>query len=270
MQRPASLVFLLFLVAVLAAGTWVWRWKQGEQAAAPRQPAAPQPVTSASLPARPVAVAEAPPLPPDPLAARDVPAALEDLVGRKAVTSHLQLDDFPRRVVATVDNLGRSHAPPALWPLYPAGARFTVDASGGAPVIARDNASRYVPLVLLAESIDAATAAQLYQRMYPLLQREYRQLGYPDGSFHRRLMEVIEQLLATPEPQQPPRLQLVEVKGPVPSERPWVRYEYADPALENLSAGQKILLRVGLANERRLKKKLAEFRDALRKRPDTR
>jgi hypothetical protein len=76
-------------------------------------------------------------------------------------------------------------------------------------------------------------------------------------------MEVIAQLLATPEPEQPPRVQLLEVKGPIASLRPWVRYEYAEPALEELTAGQKILLRVGLVNERRLKKKLAEFRDAV-------
>ena len=34
----------------------------------------------------------------------------------------------------------------------------------------------------------------------------------------------------------------------------------SDPALEGLSSGQKILLRVGRDNERRLKAKLAEIR----------
>jgi hypothetical protein len=42
-----------------------------------------------------------------------------------------------------------------------------------------------------------------------------------------------------------------------------VRYEFVDPALESLSAGQKILLRVGPANERRLKAKLSELRREL-------
>lgn len=52
----------------------------------------------------------------------------------------------------------------------------------------------------------------------------------------------------------------MEVKGPVPSTRPWVRYEFADPELQNLSAGQKILIRMGPAHERRLKQKLGELR----------
>ena len=37
-------------------------------------------------------------------------------------------------------------------------------------------------------------------------------------------------------------------------------YRFSDPALEGLSSGQKILLRVGRDNEKRLKLKLAEIR----------
>jgi hypothetical protein len=43
-------------------------------------------------------------------------------------------------------------------------------------------------------------------------------------------------------------------------ERPWVLYEFDDPALQALSAGQKMLLRMGPVNERRMKTKLAEIR----------
>ena len=58
--------------------------------------------------------------------------------------------------------------------------------------------------------------------------------------------------MTTPVPAQPPTVTLVEVKGDVPSTRPWVRYEFADPALESLSAGQKILLRTGADNHQRV------------------
>jgi len=61
----------------------------------------------------------------------------------------------------------------------------------------------------------------------------------------------------------PVPLQLTQVKGPIPSERPWVRYEFADPQLESLSAGQKILLRMGPVNQRRLKGKLEAIRAEL-------
>ena len=71
---------------------------------------------------------------------------------------------------------------------------------------------------------------------------------------------MIDQLLATPEPNGPLAVHLTEVKGPLTSERPWVRYEFSKPEYEALSAGQKMLLRMGPDNERRLKAKLREFR----------
>jgi hypothetical protein len=71
---------------------------------------------------------------------------------------------------------------------------------------------------------------------------------------------VIDLLLAAPEIEGPVRLDLMEVKGPIPAERPWVRYEFAHPQLESLPAGQKIMVRIGVANERRLKQRLAEVR----------
>ena len=38
----------------------------------------------------------------------------------------LQTDDFARRLVATVDNLGGEPARARLWPLNPAQGRFTL------------------------------------------------------------------------------------------------------------------------------------------------
>jgi hypothetical protein len=99
--------------------------------------------------------------------------------------------------------------------------------------------------------------------MYPLLEQAYRELGLGNRYLNDRVVEVIDTLLATPEPQSAPRVQLEEVKGPYPSERPWVRYQFVDPSLESLSAGQKILVRVGPANERILKRKLSEVRRLL-------
>jgi hypothetical protein len=204
---------------------------------------------------------------PQALVATDVPGLLAELLGSKAVASFLQTGDFPRRFVATVDNLGREYAPPSAWPVLPTPGRFTVQETPDGPVIAADNAERYTPFVLLAGTVDVQRAARLYARLYPLLQQAWRQLGMGDRYFNDRLVEVIDLLLATPEPDQPLRLQLTEVKGPIPSERPWTRYQFADPQLESLAAGQKILLRVGLVNERRLKHKLAQLREQLVKAP---
>lgn len=243
-------------VAAILAFLWQAGWLE--------RPGDPAPVPVAAVPSQPASQPAVPPPEPEPpaapLAAADVGAALTELLGRTAL---VVTDDFPRRFVATVDNLGRAHAPPLMWPVTPTAGRFAVSEGGGATVIAADNSARYTPFVLLAEGVDAAAAVRLYQRMYPLLQRAYRELGFPGKSFHHRLVEVIDLLLATPSPPSPLPVQLVEVKGSVPSERPWVRYEYADPALEALPAGQKMLLRVGPEHHKRLKAKLAELRAEL-------
>jgi len=252
---------LLLILGIAVAGAVIWWFSIQPPAPAPAVPVAtpPQPPSSAAVAAEP-AIQHPLEEPAGPLAADQVEAALTELLGRKAVASFLQTSDFPRRFAATVDNLGRAHAPAALWPVNPTGGRFTVQELPDGPVIGADNAARYTPLVLLAESVDTARASQLYLRMYPLLQRSYEELGYPKRYFNDRLVEVIDTLLATPEPEYPVKLRLVEVKGPIASERPWVRYEFADPALESLTAGQKILVRAGPVNARRLKAKLAQFR----------
>ena len=49
----------------------------------------------------------------------------------------------------------------------------------------------------------------------------------------------------------------------VASTQPWTRYEFADPQLEALPAGSKMLLRMGSENAQRLKAKLRTFRSAI-------
>lgn len=192
-----------------------------------------------------------------------IAGALGDWLGRRDADAFLQTGDFARRFVATVDNLGRSYAPASLWPVNPASGRFMVQAQDGQTVIAPENASRHVPLVALAEAVDVRQAVALYVRLYPLLQQAYEDIGFPKAHFNDRLIQVIDLLLASPEPGGAIAVHLVEVKGPEPSLRPWVRYEFTDPALQALSAGQKIMVRVGADNQRRLKARLAALRQAL-------
>ncbi len=143
-----------------------------------------------------------------------------------------------------------------IWPVQPAPGRFTVQGEAQSQQIAPDNAARYSAVVQWVESVDLQRAVALYARLYPLFQQAYEELGYPGRYFNDRVVAVIDHLLAAPEPAAPVRVQLTEVKGEWSSARPWVRYEFADPQLQALSSGQKIMVRVGLENERRLKVRL--------------
>lgn len=281
MNKFASGLLTAFVFAATGAVAWFW-WQHYQQTA--NAPAAPVVTTPATVPTPSPAApdsgqvqhpiraqgddAAASPLPP--LAGSDayLGQALVDLLGREKVQRFLHLEGFVRRVVATTDNLARDHAPPVSWPLVPAAGHFTTLANAGnadntspEPTrISPDNSLRYTPFVLFIESVDSAAAVRLYARLYPLFQQAYEELGFPGKYFNDRLVAVIDLLLSTPVPPGGLEVALVEVKGPVASVRPSVRYEFTDPALRKLSAGQKMLLRSGPENQRRLNAKLRDIR----------
>jgi hypothetical protein len=258
------------LIALLLGGGWYW-WQQ-RNALPPLPVTPPEPVAAAPAPPPPAPAAPPAiqhPIDESPAAAASAPApltldnadtalrnALVELLGSKPVSSMLQTDDFARRAVATVDNLGRAHAAPRLWPAAPMPGRFSV----AGEQIAATNAARYDAFVAMATAVDAKRAAAMYRRFYPLFQRAYQELGYPNSYFNDRVVAVIDQMLATPEPGTPPTLRLTEVKGEVASTQPWTRYEFTDPALQALPAGSKMLLRMGPQHASKLKAQLRALR----------
>lgn len=267
MTRIPYLLPIVLVFGAIVAGGYLWWMRQQATddvpaertaATAPSPAAAAAPASEPTI-RHPVAAASQP-VPEVDASDSAIAAALDDLVGSKAVLTFLQTDGFVRRVVATVDNLGRAHAAPRLWPVNPTPGRFGVSGSGDERLVAADNDKRYAPFVEFVEAIDARRAVELYVRLYPRFQQSYEDLGYPGRYFNDRLVEVIDLLLETPEPGVPLAILSVEVKGPEAPKRPWVNYEFADPSLEALAAGQKMLLRTGPHNERRLKAKLREFR----------
>ncbi len=270
-----SLIVVLGLVGI----TYLWWQKQQTQIEAPiavvslpssgvvAQAQKPEPPASEAVnyPIEAVAAQQAAsrPLPSLDTQGDAVRDALIALMGRQSVLSFFDLDDFARRLVATIDNLARPHASARLWPVVPAPARFLVLERDGQLYVAKGNADRYSAFVRFASGIDTAGAVAVYLRIYPTLQKAYESLGYPNQQFNNRVVEVIDQLLLTPEPEQPITLTLTQVQGPIAVQRPWVRYEYADPDLQARSAGQKILLRMGVPHTQTLKAKLRELRQRI-------
>ena len=284
-RRRGGGAWLVALVLLLAAAGFGWNWWHGRQtpgavpaaveqpAAAPvaTQPPEPQPELPAA-PQNPVEEPEGaqPALPALADADAEVGKALTELLGARRVGAFLQIDGFVRRVVATVDNLARDQAPARMWPVHPMPGRFAVQKAGGTEQIADVNAQRYDAFVAFAEGVPVEAAVRLYARLYPLFQVAYEELGFPGKYLNDRLVAVIDHLLAAPEPQGPVAVHLVQVEGQVPSLRPWVRYEYVDPQLQALSAGQKVMVRAGLQNERRLKAVLGKVRARVAKVPAAR
>jgi hypothetical protein len=211
-------------------------------AAAPA-PAAPEP--------SPAAVSTAPDAPPmASLPSLDnsdalIRERLVDLMGRVPFSELVLPVALVRRIVATVDNLPRETAPRRVIPLAPVPGGFSVRGDNDRVVLDAGNFARYAPYVRVLEAIDEKALVMDYARAYPLFQQAYEELGYPGQQFNDRLIQAIDDLIATP-----------ELDAPIELVRPRVHYEFASPDLETRSAGQKILLRMGPENAARVKAKL--------------
>lgn len=253
MDESKSKVLLGTAAVALLGAAAIFFWpkpKEPTSVITEPQPA-PAPDVAPQYPV-PKTSSDAPPLPE--LEASD--SFLVDLVsqlfGADAVQNFLVTTDIVRHVVVTIDNLPRKKVAERLKPIKPIPGKFQVTGPEGGQSIAKENAARYTTLVQLFEAVDTQTLATAYFRVYPLLQQAYIDLGYPDAYFNNRLVEVIDHLLATP-----------TVQPPIRVVQPNVLYEYADPQLEALSAGQKILIRIGPEHAARVKRKLRELRAAI-------
>jgi hypothetical protein len=256
---------LIALALVVVGGFSYWFITQSKPVPAPAPP--PPPPAPVALPP-PLPDASAEPRiqhPIDPVkrrAARTMPEldesdgvmrdGLSGLFGAKRLAEFVLMEGIVRRIVASVDSLGREQEAPDAWPLRPVPGDLQVHERGGVYTLTDKNAARYESRLKLAESVNAARLVDLYARYYPLFQKAYREQGYPKGYFNDRLIEVIDHMLATPEIAQPVRLTL-----------PGVRYHFADPDLQARSAGQKILLRMSPDQATRVKYVLRRIRDEI-------
>jgi len=175
--------------------------------------------------------------------------SLAGVLGRVPVEQFLVPQNIVRHIVVTVDNLPRRKVAVELRPVKPTPGQTAISTQGEITTLSAGNFERYAPLVRVVQGADVRALAVVYQRLYPLFQQAYEDLGYPGKYFNDRLVEVIDHLLEAP-----------EIAAPIQLVQPKVMFEYADASLESRSAGQKLLIRMGPANARIIKAKLREFR----------
>jgi len=267
-----GLIWVIVLV-LLAMGAWYFSMRQDQSALEdiqmlpappdseiaapePRYPVedvvTPEPETNTSL-EEPEAFVE-PPAPLPTLAESDgeVFVQAQGLVPEADLASLLVPDFVLSRLVATIDGLDAARLPQPMRPLKPVPGRFEVLEMNGEVVISPANGARYRPFLDLVEAVDVDAAVAQYVRYYPLLQEAYLGLGYERSYFNDRVIEVLDLLLATPEP-----LGMIELR------QNEAVYEFLDPDLEALAVGQKAMLRMSAEDRQALRDKLAQFRAAL-------
>jgi hypothetical protein len=263
--RRASFPWVEVAIAVLLTAATIYlfyHFREGRQEAAPPAPAvrsapAPQPQPEAPAVVRnplPDSDTKLPTLETSDSLMRET---LARLIGRKAFDDLIVPDRIIPRIVATVDNLPRKTTPRRLMPVNPVPGPFIIAGTSPADyTIDPANQRRYAMYVRAMDAVPARTVVWLYVQTYPLFQRAYEELGFGGQYFNDRLVEAIDDLLAAPEARHPVRLV-----------QPKVFYQFADPELEALSAGKKMLIRMGPENARQVKAKLQEIRQALAQPP---
>jgi len=257
-DTPWALILMVTAVVAVLAGWYLW------------QPAPPRPAevpVSDTLPA----VDEAPAGPqhplPEPSSDTEVERELMPLPALNDSDQYFKLElstlfgqtvadglissALIERLVATVDGLPGPRLAERIRPMSALPGQLEVagqDGTGEYQLLS-DNYARYDALVNQVTGANLSEVVDLYRRYYPLFQKAYVGLGYPDGYFNDRLVEVIDHLLATP-----------EINEPILLVRPHVLYEFASDELESLSSGQKLLVRIGPQHRAAIKDTLRQFR----------
>ena len=250
----------LVLAGLAAAGVYFWRQaphgvsdtaSQYAPTVPGNSPSAPHSAGPAHYPIEQAAPASASttPLPALDQSDAEVATALLALAGDNGLDRLLLRDQIIRRIVATVDALPRQGVGDNILPVRTPGGRFLVEQTPGGIVLSPRNAQRYASYMHVLEHVDPRALVDWYVRHYALFQQAYRDLGYPQGYFNDRLVAAIDDMLAAP-----------VLDAPVPLEQPKVFYRYADPQLEERSAGQKMLMRLGPDDEAAVKAKLRTLR----------
>ena len=246
-------------IAAILIGAAVWFFVLRDPAEPVAEPLAEQPaVEPASETVPPPRLPQTPtpepsvPLPPLSSSDAEVVAALGESFGPQAVSQYLNSGDIIRKLVVTIDNLARPTLPLDRRVVTATPGLFVVAGPEDARYLSEENYARYTPFITLLSNVDARTLVAVYRRYYPLMQEAYLELGYPETNFEERVIEVVDHLIATPNPAPPVDLQ-----------QPKVLYEYRDPLLENRSAGQKILMRIGPDHANAVKARLREIRALL-------
>lgn len=162
-------------------------------------------------------------------------------------------EDLVRRFATAVANLAEGESPRAALSFLAPPGSFQVVTRQGRTYVDPASYARYDTVARVITSLQTDTSVLTYRALKPLVDAAYQEISRPGQSFDETLATALKRLIDTPVPEG--ELEVVDTPG--------VNYTLAAPELEQLTAAQKHLLRMGPANARAVQAKLRELREAL-------
>ncbi len=161
-------------------------------------------------------------------------------------------DNVIRQFVVFVDNLAQGELARKVSPLKSPSTSFTVSDIANKTYINPDSYHRYDLYADFLASLNDEQLGKTFKEATPLLNEAFAELGYSKTSFNERMQQAIEVMLDAPIIEQPIELDGVSVN-----------YQFVDPKLEALPNAQKLMIRMGPENSRKVKSALRKLQKQL-------
>ncbi|MCL1078819.1 DUF3014 domain-containing protein [Parashewanella spongiae] len=178
----------------------------------------------------------------------------KDAFKRISIDNILKKDNVARQFVVFVDHIARGDVARKASPLVAPEQQFDVLEVSEKTYLNPDSYHRYDIYAGLLEQMSATAIIDTYTKLMPLLEDAFAELGYEDVSFNQRVRKAIREVMNAPVIEQPIELTSVSVN-----------YKFKDDKLEALPNAQKLMIRMGPDNTRKIKLALKKVYNQLPK-----
>lgn len=174
------------------------------------------------------------------------------LINNNVIGSSLVNQDLIRQFVVFVDNLAQGTLTRKVSPVKGPEKLFTVSEITNKVYLNPESYHRYDAYATVIANIDQQSLMHIYTQLTPLFDEAFAELGYSNAKFNDRVVQAIKVMLAAP-----------IIEGPIELSSISVNYRFVDPDLEALPSAQKLLVRMGPENTRKVKTALRKWENQL-------
>jgi len=174
------------------------------------------------------------------------------MINNNVIGSSLVNQDLVRQFVVFVDNLAQGELTRKVSPVKGPEKLFTVSEITNKVYLNPESYHRYDAYATVLANMDEQALMHTYKQLTPLFDEAFAELGYSNAKFNDRMQQAIKIMLAAPIIEEPIELSSISVN-----------YRFVDPNLEALPSAQKLLVRMGPENTRKVKAALRKLENQL-------